>query len=137
MCADTLIADGAEQCKARPFIFRKVVDGVVVMITGVYLDALLVGGSQEDCESLMLSLNKKFPSNDLGECTWYDGCGFERSTDLGTIKLSQGACVKSLTTRFDVHTTSDTPASPDADLVPKRDESGRYWPVREVIGCLL
>ena len=61
-CADTLIADGFEQCKADPCIFRKVVDGVVVMIVGVYVDDLLVGGSEEDCESLLASLNRTFPT---------------------------------------------------------------------------
>ena len=92
--ADTLIADGFEQSKADPCMFRKVVDGVVVMIVGVYVDDLLVGGSEEDCESLLASLNKKFPTNDLGECTWYDGCGIERDVELGTIKLSPEAYVE-------------------------------------------
>ena len=69
LCADTLIADAFEQSKADPCIFLEVVDGVVVMIVGVYVDDLLVGGSEEDCESLLASLNKKFPTNDLGECT--------------------------------------------------------------------
>ena len=55
------------------------------MIVGDYVDDLLVGGSEEDCESLLASLNKKFPTNDLGECTWYDGCGIERDVELGTI----------------------------------------------------
>ena len=64
LCADTLIADGFEQCKADPCIFRKIVDEVVVRIIDVYVDDLQVGGSQEDCESLLLSLNKKFPAND-------------------------------------------------------------------------
>ena len=58
------------------------------MIIGVCVDYLLVGGSQEDCESLLLSLNKMFPTNDLGERTWYDGCGIESNAELGTIKLS-------------------------------------------------
>ena len=40
--------------------------------------------------------------------------------------------------RCDVHTTSDTPTSPGADLGPNRDdESGGYWPVREVVDILL
>ena len=63
---DSLIADGFEQCKA---------DGVAVMIIGFYVDGLLVGGSKEDCESLLLFLNKKFPTNDLGvhlvRWVWY------------------------------------------------------------------
>ena len=73
-----MIADGLEQCKADPCIFRKIVDGVVVMIVGVYVDDLLRGGSEEDCESLLASLNKKVPTNKIGKCTWYDECGIER-----------------------------------------------------------
>ena len=125
LCADTLIVDGLEQCEADSCIFRKIVDGVVDMIIGVYVDDLLVGGSQEDCKSLLLSLSKKFPTNDLVEFTWYEGYGIERNAELGTIKLSQEAYVESLITSFDVHTTSDTPAFPGGDLRPKRDdESG-------------
>ena len=136
--ADNLIADGFEQCKADPCIFRKVVDGVAVMIVGVYVDDLLVGGSEEDCESLIGSLNKKFPTNDLGECTRYDGCGIEIDVELGTIKLSQEAYVESLMKRFDVQSISDTPASPGADLGPKQDnEPGGDWPVTEAIGSLV
>ena len=137
LCADTLIADGFEQCKADPCIFRTVVDGVVVMIVGVYVDDLLVGGSEEDCESLLAPLNKKFPSNDLGECTWYDGCGIERDVELGTTKLSQEAHIESLMKRFDVQSISDIPASLGADLGPKQDnEPGGGRPVREAIGSL-
>ena len=54
------------------------------------------------------------------------------------IKLSQEAYVESLMTRFDVHTTSDIPTSPGADLGPKRDdESGGDWPMRETVSSLL
>ena len=138
LCADSLIEHGFEQCKADPCVFRKVVDGAVVMIVGVYVDDLLIGGSEEGCESLLAPLNKKFPTNDLGECTWYDGCGIERDVELGTIKLSQEAYVESLMKRFDVQSISDIPASPGADLGPKQDdEPGGDWPVREAIGSLM
>ena len=134
---DTLIANGFELCKADLCTFRKIDDGVVVMIIGVYVDDLLVGGSQEDCESLLLSLNKTFSTDDLGECTWYSGWGFERNADLVTVKLLQEAYVESLMTRFDVQTTFDTPASPGAGLGPQRcDKSGKLCPVRETVGSL-
>ena len=81
LCVNTLISDGFEQCKTDPCIFRNIVDGIVVMIIGVYVDDLLVEGSQDDCESFLLSLNKKFPANDLGECTWYDGFDIERNEE--------------------------------------------------------
>ena len=41
-------------------------------------------------------------------------------------------------TQFDVHTTSDSPASPGVNLGPNRDdESGGDWVVREAVGRLL
>ena len=112
LCADTLIEHGSEQCKADLCVFRKVVDGAVVMIVGVYVDDLLIGGSEEDCESLLASLNKKFPTNDLGECTWYDGCGIKRDVELGMIKLSQEAYIESLMKRFDVQSFPISPLPP-------------------------
>ena len=82
--------------------FRKIIYGVVVMIIGVCADDLMVGRSQEHCESLLLSLTKHFLTNGLGNCTWYDKCKIERNTELGTIKFSQEAYVESFMTRFDV-----------------------------------
>ena len=99
---DILIADGFEQCKAEPCIFPSTVDGVVITIVSVYVDDLLIGGSEEDSELLLASLDKTFPTNNLGEFTWYDGCGIERDVELGTIKLPQEAYVESLMKRFDV-----------------------------------
>ena len=138
LCADTLIENGFEQCRADPCIFRKIVDGVVVMIVGVYVDDLLVGGSKEDCDSLLKSLNQKFPTKDLGECTWYDGCGIERDLSAGKIRLSQQAYIGHILKRFDIRKTSDIPASPGADLGPRRDDEAEGdWPVREAIGSLM
>ena len=108
------------------------------MIVGDYVDDLLIVGSEEDCESLLTTLNKKFPTNNLGEYTWYDGCGIERDVELGTIKLSQEAYVESLIKRFDVQSISDIPASPGADLRSKQDdEPGGDWPVRGAVGSLM
>ena len=107
MYADALVTEGFEQCKVD--------DGVAVMTIGVYVDDLMVGGSQEGCESLLRSLKKTFPTNDLRECTWYDGCSIERNAELSTIKLIKEVYVESLITRFYVHTTSVTTASPADD----------------------
>lgn len=45
------IEEGFEQqCKADPCITRTIVDGVVVMVVGVYVDDFLTGGSVESCD---------------------------------------------------------------------------------------
>ena len=108
------------------------------MIVGVYEDDRLIGGPEEDCESLLASPNKTFLTNNLGESTSYDGCGIERDIELGTIKLSQEAYVESLMKWFDVQSIPDIPASPGADLGPKQDDGpGGDWPVREAFGSLM
>ena len=62
----------------------------------------------------------------------------EERTELGTIKLSLEANVESMMTRFDAHTTSNTPASPGTDLGSRQnDESGGDWPVKKAVGSLL
>ena len=138
LCTDTLIAYSFEQCKADQCISREIVDGVVAMIIGVYVDLLLGGGSQENGKSLVLSLNKTFSTNDLGECTWYERCGIERNAEFSTIKFAQEAYVKSLMTHFGVRTAFDTPVPPVSDLWPKRDnKAGGDWPVRKTVRSLL
>ena len=74
---------------------------MVVLTVGVYVNDLLIGGSEEDCESLLASLNKKFPTKNLGECTWYDGCCIESDVEH----------VESLMKQFDAQSISDIPAS--------------------------
>ncbi|CAB1096632.1 unnamed protein product [Ectocarpus sp. CCAP 1310/34] len=136
--ADTLVENGFEQCKADPCVFRKMVDEVVVMIIVIYVDDILVAGSDEDCEELLASLNKKFPTRNVGECEWFDGCAIERDVEAGNLKISQTAYIDSMVKRFDVQSTSRIPASPGVDLGPKRDnENGGEWPVREAIGSMM
>ena len=105
------------------------------MIVGVYVDDMLIGGSEEDCESLLASPNKKFTTNNLGECTWYNGCGIERYVELGTINLSQEAYLESFMKRLNVQSISDIPAFLGVNLGPMQgDEPGGDWPVSEAVG---
>ena len=71
LLAETLVKYGLEQCKADPCVFRKVVARRVEMIVGVYVDDIMVAGSIEACGRLHVGLNKEFPTNDLGELTYY------------------------------------------------------------------
>lgn len=112
--ADKLVENGFEQCKADPCVFRKIKDDVVLMIIVIYVDDILVAGSNEDCKELFASLNKVFPTKDLGECVWFDGCAVERDLEAGTLKISQTAYIDSIMNRFDMQSTSPIPTS----LVP-------------------
>ena len=79
-----------------------------------------------------------FPVNNLGPLTWYTGCSFERDTKNGTLKISQTAFTDKAIERFNVRSTSPSPAVCDSRLAPKGDdEEGGDWPYRQAVGCLM
>lgn len=70
------------------------VDGKLVSIIVIYVDDIMFGGSEEERKELLASLQTKFPVEDLGVCTWYDGCAIEVDTELGTTTLSQKSYIR-------------------------------------------
>lgn len=89
LCAETLIAEGFQECKADPCTFGKIVDGVVVALVGVCVDdCWLEGNRRTHCEWLLEFLIKKISSKNLGVCTLHDGCGVKRDMELCTLKIS-------------------------------------------------
>ncbi|CAB1114469.1 unnamed protein product [Ectocarpus sp. CCAP 1310/34] len=58
------------------------------MVIVIYVDDILVAGFDEDCEELLASLNKKFPTKNLGGCEWFDGCAIARDVEAATLKIS-------------------------------------------------
>lgn len=42
----------------------------------------LVGGDDKACDGWLAKLNKKFPTNDLGELKRYTGVSFDRNMEL-------------------------------------------------------
>ena len=127
-----------EQCKADPCVFRRIVDGVVVLILVVHVDDILVGGKKDACDELHSILNQKFPTTNLGEVHWYMGCAVERDWEENSIKLSQETFVRTLLKRFGVIHRESTPASPTADLGPTLESDLVVdRPFRQAVGGLM
>ena len=61
-----------------------VMNGKVELSMAVHADDN-VAGSDETCRDFHTALVKKFPTNNLGELTWYTGCDFKRDCELGTL----------------------------------------------------
>ncbi|CAB1096091.1 unnamed protein product [Ectocarpus sp. CCAP 1310/34] len=142
--ADTLVENGFEQFKADPCEFRNMVDEVVVMIIVIYVDDILVAGSDEDwdCEELLTSLNKKFPTNNVGECERFDGCAIERDGEAGTLRISQTAYTDSMVRRFVMMWVS-TFSRPDVSFAVRaaarhaHAPAKRHWDaIQKILGYL-
>ena len=76
--------------------------------------------------------------NDMGDLYWYLGCAFEGEKVEGVVKMTQTAFVDSLVGRFDIQYETQTPASVEFDLGPKRiDAKKGGWPYKQSVGGLL
>lgn len=54
------------------------------------------------------------------------------------MKMTQATSVDSLVECFDIQYETQTPASVELDLEPKRnDEKEGYWPCKQAVGSLL
>lgn len=84
---------------------RWIVEGVAFTIAGVFVDYLLVEGSQKNCELLLEYLKRKFPTTSLGDCTWFYERNIERIAELDTIKSSHETYIESVMAGFDVQST--------------------------------
>ena len=68
-----------QKSRTDPCVFRMVVDGKVELVMAVNVDDIVIAGSDEACRDFHAALNTKFPTNHLGELTWYTGCAFNRN----------------------------------------------------------
>ena len=76
--------------------------------------------------------------NDMGDLSWYLGCAFELDKIEGVMKMTQTAFIGSLVDRFDIQYETQTPASVEFDLGPKRiHEKGGDWPYKQAVDGLL
>ena len=127
-----------EQCRTDPCVFRMVADGKVELIMAVHVDDIVIAGSDETCRDSHAALTTNFPTNYLGELTWYTGCAFKRNWELGTSAITQKAFVESMLNRFGVNSSSDIPATPGVELGPREEgEPKGDWPYREAVGSLM
>ena len=127
-----------QKSRTDPCVFRMVVDGKVELIMAVHVDDIGIAGSDEACRDFRAASNTKFPTNNLGELTWYTGCAFKRNWVLGTLEITQKAFVESMLNRFDVNSSCDIPATPGVELGPReKGEPKGDWPYREAVGSLM
>ena len=76
--------------------------------------------------------------SDMDDLSWYLGCDFERDRMDGVMKMTQKAFVDSLVARLDIQCETQTPASVEFDLGPKRiHEKEGDWPYKQAVGSLL
>ena len=111
-------------------------DRELTLIVCVHADDLLIAVTSKDkymFDAFNAQLKEKFPVNDMGDLSWYLGCAFERDRMESLMKMTQSSTlfVDSLVDYFDLKYETQTPASVEFDLRPKRiHEKGGDWPYK-------
>ena len=116
-------------------MFRMAVGGKIELIVAVHI---LIAGSNETRRYFYAVLVTKSPTNNLSELTWYPACAFKRDWELRALGITQKALIESMSNRFGVNSSSDTPATSVVELHPREEgELGGDWPYREARGSLI
>ena len=102
------------------------------------INDIAIAGSDEARRDFHAAINTMFPTNNLGELTWYTGCDFKPNWELGTLEITQKAFVESKLNRFGANSSSDIPANPGVELGPREEGKPKGdWPYREAVGSLM
>ncbi|CAM9468444.1 unnamed protein product, partial [Sphacelaria rigidula] len=67
-----------QQSKVDPCVYKQEEGGSVCVILVVHVDDILIGGETKRVEKGCDTLNKIFPTDNLGEVQWYLGRAIER-----------------------------------------------------------
>ncbi|CAM9880693.1 unnamed protein product [Sphacelaria rigidula] len=78
LCQTSLEDVGMVQCEAGPCVFKMEDAGDLSVILVAQVDNILISGPAEYVGKVSQILNKTFPTNNLGEVTWYMGCAVDR-----------------------------------------------------------
>ena len=129
---------GMEQCMTGPCVFRLIQEGKLVPILAVHVDDMAVADTRVEVNKLLVTLNKDFEMNDLGELSFFTGCTITQDTEKGLTSISQKTFIETFARRFDVTATSPYFASPCANSGARVEgESGGTWPYKEAVGGLV
>ncbi|CAN0083907.1 unnamed protein product, partial [Sphacelaria rigidula] len=126
------------RCEADPCVFKMEDEGDVRVILVVHVDDILISGPEEYVGKVGQILNKKFPTNNLGEVTWYMGCAVDRDWGRSTLSVTQTTFTDTLLKRFEVRGYSEIPASVSVKLGSTTGEDKQVnRPYRNAVGRLV
>ncbi|CAM9682620.1 unnamed protein product, partial [Sphacelaria rigidula] len=130
LCINLLEDVGMMQCEADPCVFKMEDAGDVRVILVFHVDDIHISGPEEYVG--------EFPTNNLGEVTWYIGCAVDRDWDRGTLSVTQTTFRLTLLKRFEVRGYSEIPASVSVKLAPTTGEDKNVnRPYRNAVGGLM
>ncbi|CAB1107819.1 unnamed protein product [Ectocarpus sp. CCAP 1310/34] len=130
---------GFEQSMSDPCVLRFMMGDEVVGMVAIHVDDILYAGTKSLAEVVVAALGDSLPTKNLGEVKFFLGCEYIRDREAGTKEISQESYIRSVLDKFNVCSTSSTPASPanDNNRSLKEDEGAKDVPFREVVGSLM
>ena len=81
-------------------MFRLMVNDEVVTMLMVHADGIKTAATNEITDSVVADLDKRFPTKQLGEITWYMGSEYQRYREKETLEISQTRVIRNVVGRF-------------------------------------
>lgn len=130
---------GFKYCEDDPCLLHKEF-GSDIFLVGIYVDDIIMVGSNKQCDNFIADLRKKYGIKDYGSETKMLGINIEISD--AHVKLSQTKYIDSLVSRFHMENANHilSPLESNSALygpiIEGESPLGDNYPYRELIGCL-
>lgn len=136
---ETLQQFGLQPSAADPGLYYATAEGATLFII-VYVDDLLIAGTQKEVTDMLEKLKAKFSIRDLGDATYFLGMEIKRDRKARTLKLSQTKYTKDILRRFDMfdskHKTLPMPANTKVQAAGTPLDTAKH-PFAEAVGALM
>jgi len=128
---------GFIKCFSEQAVYKRGI-GKTAIILGVYVDDLIVTGSEkQEIEMFKKQMTDKFEMSDLGLLSYYLGIEVDQQKDFSTLK--QSGYAKKVLERFGMHDCNPSKVPMDLGTKLYDDKSGQRVDAtkyRRIIGCL-
>lgn len=129
---------GLKSSEADPALFIMIKENMKTFVL-VYVDDILIAGSQDNIKEVKRILQDKFDVKDLGEATFYLGMEITRDRQVKTLVISQKRYIHDLLIKYDMKEvkTRSVPLDASIKLSANDGEALNDTKYSELVGGLL
>ncbi len=115
-----------------PALMVKRLDSGELCFMFLWVDDLIIVGTQHQCDQVVREVLGTFKGRDLGEASWLLGMSVKRDMSAKTIELSQEQMIGNVLQRYGIEKSSTLPMDPNTEATPDPHDKARRRVEREI-----
>jgi hypothetical protein len=137
---------GMERTKTDICVFKKCLNGIIILVLLYVDDLFIVSNSQNELENIKEKLNKRFKMNNMEEARNFIGFNITKNNETGEIAINQNDFAGNLLekTQFSFTPISNTPLAPkmrlvqiETEMTKEEKEYMKDKPYGNIVGSLV